>query len=115
MLRGFRRLIGVPAAILAVVLATGIAMPSALHADANDDPCEAVGDGPGGPHLQPATAAAPAEHCFICHWLRSFRAFEGKAVQQQPRLVASVRPGVQAEAPATRLALPRLPARAPPA
>ena len=115
MLRGLRRIVSVPAAVLAVFLAAGVALPSALHADVNDDPCEAVGSGPAGPHVQPAPDAGASQHCFICHWLRSFRAFEGGAVQLLPGLPASVRPGVQAEAPATRLELPRLPARAPPA
>jgi hypothetical protein len=114
MLRGFRRVISVPAGILAVLLAVGVAVPSALHADATGDPCEVVGSGPAGPHLQSASARASSQHCFICHWLRSFRVFEGGAVHPLPGLAASVRPGVPAEAPATRLALPRLPARAPP-
>jgi hypothetical protein len=115
MLRGLRRIVSVPAAVLTAFLAAGVALPSALHADVNDDPCEAVGSGPAGPHIQPAPDAGASQHCVICHWLRSFRAFEGGAVQLLPGLAASVRPGVQAEAPATRLALPRLPARAPPA
>jgi hypothetical protein len=115
MLRGLRRLVSVPAAVLAVFLTAGVAVPSALHADANDDPCEAVGSGPVGPHIQPGPDAGTSQHCFICHWLRSFRAFEGGAVQLLPGLAASERPRVQAEAPATRLELPRLPARAPPA
>ena len=115
MLRGLRRIVSIPAAVLAVFLAAVVALPSALHADVNDDPCEAVGNGPAGPHVQPAPDAGAFQHCFICHWLRSFRAFEGGAVHLLGGLAASVRPVVQAEASAPRLALPRLPARAPPA
>ena len=115
MLRGLRRVTCVPAAILAVFLAAGAALPSALHADVNDDPCEAVGSGPAGPHVQSAPDAGAPQHCVICHWLRSFRVFQGGAVQPLPDPAASVRSGVQPEARATRLALPRLPARAPPA
>ena len=116
MLRTLRRTLGVPAGLLIVLLTMGAALPAALHGDATDDVCEGVGDGPGsGSRLQAASYVTAAQHCAICHWLRSLRVFQTDAVQPLPRLMPSARAGACPRSAVRRMAIAALPARAPPA
>jgi hypothetical protein len=116
MLRTLRRALGVPAGLLIVLLTMGAALPAALHGDAKDDLCEAVGQGVAShSRLQAASDASTSQHCSICHWLRSLRVFQTDPVQPLPRLVPSARAIVSPALAARRLVISALPARAPPA
>jgi hypothetical protein len=116
MLRTLRRSLGVPAGLLVVLLTMGVALPAALHGDAKDDACEAVGDGAfGDSTLQAASHVSASQHCSICHWLRSLRVFQTHPAQPLPRLVPSACGMTHAASAVSRLAISSLPARAPPA
>jgi hypothetical protein len=117
MLRTIRRTLGVPARLLVVLLTMGVALPAALHGDAADDLCEAAADDTAGEsrRLQAGSYDAAAQHCSICHWLRSLRVFQTDAVQPLPRPVPSARAVSRPAPPLRRMALSALPARAPPA
>jgi len=109
-------MLGVPAGLLVVLLTAGVALPAALHADANDDPCEALdGGAAGGSRLTVGSPVVPAQHCGICHWLRSLRVFQTDAAEPLPQLLLAADSVTHTESPAPRLALLPVPARAPPA
>src|SRR5215218_429924 len=110
MLRTLRSSIGVPAGLLIVLLTMGVALPAALHGDANDDACETVAGA-----ASSASSLRAAQHCGVCHWLRSLRVFQNDAAQPMPRLVATARPFVRTACATGRLVLDLVPARAPPA
>jgi hypothetical protein len=116
MLRTLRRALGVPAGLLIVLLTMGAALPAALHGDAKDDVCEAVGQGVSShSKLQAVSNASTSQHCSICHWLRSLRVFQTDPVQPLPRLVPSARAIAPPASAARQLVISALPARAPPA
>jgi hypothetical protein len=116
MLGTLRRTLAVPAGLLIVLLTMGVALPAALHGDAKDDLCEAVGQGVVSQHrLQAASDASTSQHCGICHWLRSLRVFQTDQAQPLPRLVPSARAVVRPASAARRLVVSSLLARAPPA
>jgi hypothetical protein len=69
----------------------------------------------GDSRLQAGSYDAAAQHCSICHWLRSLRVFQSDAVQPLPRPVSSARAVARPASPLRRMALSALPARAPPA
>ena len=116
MLRTLRSSIGVPAGLLIVLLTMGVALPAALHGDANDDACETVaGAASSASSLRAASPVPAAQHCGVCHWLRSLRVFQTDAAQPMPRLVATARPFVRTACATGRLVLDLVPARAPPA
>jgi hypothetical protein len=116
MLGTLRRTLAVPAGLLIVLLTMGVALPAALHGDAKDDLCEAVGQGVVSHHrLQAASDASTSQHCGICHWLRSLRVFQTDPAQPLPRLVPSARAVARPASAARRLVVSSLPARAPPA
>jgi hypothetical protein len=116
MLRALRCSLGVPASLLVVLLTMGAALPAALHGDANDDACDAAAaSATAGLHLQTDSSVTAAQHCGICHWLRSLRVFEPGASQPLPRLVRSTAVVAHAGCTARRLVIDPAPARAPPA
>jgi len=116
MLRTLRRTLAVPAGLLIVLLTMGAALPAALHGDATDDLCEAIGEGAVSHHrLQAASDASTSQHCSICHWLRSLRIFQTDPAQPLPRLVPSARAVARPASAVRRFVVSSLPARAPPA
>jgi len=116
MLRALRRMLGVPAGLLVLLLTAGVALPAALHADANDDPCGALdGGSAGGSRLTVGSPVIPAQHCGICHWLRSLRVFHTDVAEPMPQLLLAADPVTHTVSAVARLALLPVPARAPPA
>lgn len=111
-----RRTVGAIARVLVVLLALGTAVPFAAHGDSDHDPCDAT---PGGDlsrsRLHGPTAPVQAQHCSVCHWLRSLRVFD--AVVVAPAAHAEVTREATAPRPAThaRLLTPSVPTRGPPA
>ena len=109
-------MLGVPAGLLVVLLAAGAALPAALHADANHDPCDTLDGGAAGAvRLTGGSPVVPAQHCGICHWLRSLRVFQSNVAEPLPQLLCAADPVTDTESAAPRLALLPVPARAPPA
>ena len=111
-----RRTLGTAARILVCLLALGTAVPLAAHGDAEHDPCDAAADDKA-PFSRLHVPGAPVqpEHCAVCHWLRSLRAFDAvvpapSAPGEVAREAATLRPASLA-----RLAAPSVPTRAPPA
>src|SRR5215203_6459193 len=116
MLRTLRSSIGVPAGLLIVLLTMGVALPAALHGDANDDACETVaGAASSASSLRAASPVPAAQHCGVCHWLRSLRVFQTDAAQPLPRLLASPTVVTHTTGASPRQSLDPVPARAPPA
>jgi hypothetical protein len=116
MLRTLRRSLGVPAGLLIIFLAMGASLPAALHGEASDDACEASGGSTGhDSNLRAASPVVVAQHCGICHWLRSLRVFQTDAAQSLPRLLASPTVVTHTTCATPRQSLDPVPARAPPA
>src|SRR5215208_503838 len=116
MLRTLRSSIGVPAGLLIVLLTMGVALPAALHGDASDDACETVaGAASSASSLRAASPVPAAQHCGICHWLRSLRVFQTDAAQPLPRLAPSAVTVTRIVCAPVRLVLASVPARGPPA
>ena len=116
MLRALRRSLGVPAGLLVVFLTMGVALPAALHGEANDDACEAFSGAPdSNSSVRAASPVDSGQHCGICHWLRSLRVFQTDVAQPLPRLLPSASVATDAGCNARRLAIHPVPARAPPA
>jgi len=72
-----RRTAGAMARLLVLVLTLGTSLPFATHADEGHDPCDAPTiAGVGAASLRAPGAPVKPQHCEVCHWLRSLRAFD---------------------------------------
>jgi hypothetical protein len=111
-----RRSAGAIARLLVVLLTLGTSVPIVAHGDAGHDPCDTV-EAPNhaAARVQAADSSAARQHCDVCHWLRSLRAFD--IVVARPAVVVAP---IHAQAPiegstTSRLSLGQKPSRAPPA
>lgn len=105
------------ARLLALLLVVGTALPTALHAGWDDDPlCEPALAGSGvAMAIGAASPEGQAQHCDICHWLRSLRSLDAAPAGSVTILQQSAHAlGDTSVAPAAAAAA-SLEARAPPA
>jgi len=106
-------------ALLALVSSLWGAWLVVVHGSLGEDPACAAESGPPLAHHRTSINAGSgylsAQHCYICHWLRSLRSVSG----DPPAPMASIVPGgiVPPEVPTHegQIALVHLPARSPPA
>jgi hypothetical protein len=106
-------------ALLALVSSLWGAWLVVVHGSLGDDPVCAAESGLPIAHHQTSIRQGPgrisAQHCFICHWLRSLRSVSGDA---QPSMPSVAPDGFVSPDPIThegRIALVHRPARSPPA
>jgi hypothetical protein len=111
-----RRSTGACARLLMVLLLLGTAVPFAVHGDAGHDPCESS-DIPSTARasIHAAGAAAPRQHCDVCHWLRSLRAFDIVVAAPSAPVEGGWLASSAGVSHRSRLDLPAAPSRAPPA
>ena len=106
-------------ALLALVSSLWGAWLVVVHGSLGDDPACAAESGLALPHhglsLHNGRGGTSAQHCYVCHWLRSLRSISG----DPPAPLPSIAPGgIVPSAPSTcegQIALVHLPARSPPA
>ena len=106
-------------ALLALVSSLSGAWLTVVHGSLGDDAACALESGipplRHGATLGHDSGALSAQHCYICHWLRSLRSVTGDG---PPDLVSGAPAGFTAPVAITRdghIVLVQLPARAPPA
>jgi len=105
-------------ACLALVALLSADWIAAIHGD--DDPvCDPLGSlAPGNPTaavVGPGTGAGSAQHCPICHWLRSLRSVAAHASLVSIAIVPTGPLGPDLRPPEIHVAALRIPARSPPA
>jgi hypothetical protein len=114
--RFVRGTVGALARLLVVLLSLGTSIPIATHGDAGHDPCDTADLAPPArTSLHAPATPGKAQHCEVCHWLRSLRAFDASV--SAPSVVVGEAP-VHRDAvasPLGHLRLSALPSRAPPA
>jgi hypothetical protein len=110
-----RRTAGAFARLLVVLLTLGTSVPVAAHGDAGHDPCDAATTAADRAGLHAAGPDVPPQHCDVCHWLRSLRAFDVDVDRPAARAAISAACLPAAASSASRLSVPRAPSRAPPA
>lgn len=106
-------------ALLALVSSLWGAWLAVVHGSLGDDPACAAEDGLVLAHhrtsIHDGRGGVSAQHCYICHWLRSLRSVSGDAPASMPSIAPD---GFVSPDPPThegRIALVHLPARSPPA
>jgi hypothetical protein len=111
-----RRSTGAVARLLVLLLTLGTSLPFAIHVDEGHDPCDAPASaGVGATSLHLPGAPVKPQHCEVCHWLRSLRAFD-TALATPAGTIEGGRFAFQATvSPLARLHVRPAPSRAPPA
>jgi hypothetical protein len=114
--RFVRGTVGALARLLVVLLTLGTSVPVATHGDAGHDPCDAADlVPPARASLHAPTTQGKAQHCEVCHWLRSLRAFDASVSAPSVVVGEALVHGDADASPLGHLRLPALPSRAPPA
>ena len=114
--RFVRGTVGALARLLVVLLTLGTSVPVATHSDVGHDPCDA-GDLAPTPRasVQAPTTSGKAQHCEVCHWLRSLHAFDASVSAPTVVVGTALIHDDATASPLGHLRLPALPSRAPPA
>jgi hypothetical protein len=111
-----RRTAGACARLLMLLLLLGTSVPFAVHGDAGHDPCESGAiPSTARASVHAAGAAAPEQHCDVCHWLRALRAFDIVVAAPSAPVEGGWLPSSVGVSQQSRLDLPAAPSRAPPA
>ena len=114
--RFVRGTVGALARLLVVLLTLGTSVPIATHGDAGHDPCDAGDLVPAArASIQAATTPGKAQHCEVCHWLRSLHAFDASVSAPSVVVGTALIHADATASPLGQLRLPARPSRAPPA
>jgi hypothetical protein len=110
-----RRAAGATVRLLVLLLTLGTSVPIAAHGDAGHDPCDGGVEGVAQATVHAPQAPAKAQHCEVCHWLRSLRAFETVVDAPAKAAEGGWLAAALCVSPVARLHIRPAPSRAPPA